>query len=160
MVAGVCDVPVALLQAWEIDGIALDLDNTIVPWHTSDVAPGVAQWVQRVREAGVKFCLLTNNYAPHVRRVGAALSMPVVRGALKPLPGAFAAAQRQLGTDSARTLVIGDQLFTDVLGAKAAGMRAIVVVPLGTREFPTTKLLRAFERPVYARLARSRAPAR
>jgi uncharacterized protein len=120
----------------------------------------VAAWVARLRDAGLRFCLLTNNYSPHVRRVGDALSMPIVRGALKPLRGGFVAAQRALGTAPARTLVIGDQLFTDVLGAKAAGMRAIVVTPLGRREFPTTKILRAFERPVYARLAKSRALAR
>jgi len=156
IVERVCDIPLALLQRWGVVGIALDLDNTIVPWHTSDIAPGVTEWVQGVRESGVKFCLLTNNYAPHVREVGGALSMPIVRGALKPLPGGFAAVQRQLGTAASRTLVIGDQLFTDVLGAKAAGMRAIVVTPLGHREFPTTKLLRALERPVYARLAKAR----
>jgi len=157
MVERVSDVPVALLQSWEVGGIALDLDNTIVPWHTSDIAPGVAEWVRTVRAAGMRFCLLTNNYATHVRRVGEALDIPVVRGALKPLPGAFAAARKALGTDRARTLVIGDQLFIDVLGAKAAGMRAIVVAPIGPREFLTTKVLRVLERPVYARLARARA---
>lgn len=157
MVGRVQDISLAMLQAWGVEGIALDLDNTIVPWHTSDIAPGVIEWVERVRGAGVKFCLLTNNYAPHVRLVAGALSMPTVRGALKPLRGGFLAVQRELGTAASRTLVIGDQLFTDVLGAKAAGMRAIVVTPISRREFVTTKLLRAFERPVYARLAKTRA---
>jgi uncharacterized protein len=154
MVASVPDITLDVLQDWHVTGIALDLDNTIVPWHTTAVAPGVAEWVQRVRASGVRLCLLTNNYSSHVRGVGAALDMPVVRGALKPLPGAFTAALRTLGTDAATSLAIGDQLFTDVLGAKVVGMRAIVVRPLGAREFPTTRLLRMFEGPVYARLRR------
>jgi HAD superfamily phosphatase (TIGR01668 family) len=155
MVARVVDVSLEMLRAWEVSGIALDLDNTIVPWHTSQVAPDIAAWVAAVRGGGVRFCLLTNNYAPHVRAVGTALDMPVVRGALKPLPSAYAATLRQLGTRPSQTLAIGDQLFTDVLGAKAAGMRAVLVRPLSNREFPTTRLLRLFERPVYAALLRS-----
>jgi uncharacterized protein len=146
-----------MLSGWKISGIALDLDNTIVPWHTTVLAAGVQEWVQQVRTAGIRLCLLTNNYLPHVRKVGAALDLPVIRGVLKPLPSAFIAALRALGTQPAQSLAIGDQLFTDVLGAKAAGMRAVVVTPLGDREFPTTKFLRMLERPVYARLERTRA---
>jgi uncharacterized protein len=146
-----------MLADWKISGIALDLDNTIVPWHTTVLAEGVDEWVRQVRVAGIRVCLLTNNYLPHVRKVGAALNLPVVRGVLKPLPGAYVAALRALGTQPARSLAIGDQLFTDVLGAKVAGMRAVVVTPLGDREFPTTKFLRLLERPVYARLERMRA---
>jgi uncharacterized protein len=149
-----------MLRDWEITGIALDLDNTIVPWHTTELADGIPQWVDDVRACGIRICLLTNNYSPHVLRVGKVLDVPVVRGSLKPLPGAYAAALRRLGTHPAKTLAIGDQLFTDVLGAKAAGMRAIVVTPLSSREFPTTRLLRLLERPVYARLERARASSR
>jgi len=155
MVERVSDIGLGLLREWNITGIALDLDNTIVPWHTSDVVPEIAQWVRQVRETGVRFCLLTNNYASNVRRVGAALDMPVVRGALKPLPSAFSAALRQLRSEASQSLSVGDQLFTDVLGAKAVGMRAIVVKPLTTRDFPTTRLLRMLEGPVYARLRRT-----
>ncbi len=155
MVTRVSDITLEQLRDWNIAGIALDLDNTIVPWQTSDVAPDIAEWVLRVRQAGIHFCLLTNNYAPHVRRVGAALDMPVVRGALKPLPSAFSAALRQLRSEAGQSLAVGDQLFTDVLGAKAIGMRAIVVKPLTSHEFPTTKLLRLLEGPVYARLRRA-----
>ena len=83
--------------------------------------------------------------------------MPVVRGALKPLPSAFLAALRQMHSEAGQSLSVGDQLFTDVLGAKAIGMRAIVVKPITSREFPTTRLLRMLEGPVYARLRRTAA---
>jgi HAD superfamily phosphatase (TIGR01668 family) len=154
MLTRVDDVSEAMLARWNIQGVALDLDNTIVPWHTTEISEAIHTWVDRVRARNIRICLLTNNYLPHVRAVGAALGVPVVRGVLKPWRGAYAAALRELGTEPARTLAIGDQLFTDVLGAKAAGMKAVVVQPLSRREFFTTKLLRMFERPVYACLRR------
>jgi uncharacterized protein len=132
----------------------LDLDNTIVPWHTSDIAPGVAEWISGVRNAGIRFCLVTNNYGAQAHDVAAALQMPIVRGALKPMPTAFALCLRVLGTRAKDSLMIGDQLFTDVLGAKAVGMRAIVVTPIAEKEFLTSKLLRKLEAPIYAKLGR------
>ena len=144
-----------LLHQWQVRGIALDLDNTIVPWHTGDLAPGVADWVRSVRLAGIRMCLLTNNYGPQAVDVARALDMKIVRGALKPMPIAFTRSLRELGTDAASALVIGDQIFTDVLGAKLVGMRAVLVQPIAKREFPTTKFLRMFERPVFERLRRA-----
>lgn len=155
IVDSVTDITVDMLRAWGIAGIALDLDNTIVPWHTSDVVPGVEDWVRLVRESGVRFILLTNNYGPTAREVANKLDMALVRGALKPVPWAFTRCLRRLSTRPAATLMIGDQIFTDVLGAKSVGMRAAVVRPVARREFATTKFLRMLEAPVYARLGRS-----
>jgi uncharacterized protein len=155
IVPRVRDISVGVLEEWSIAGIALDLDNTIVPWHSTQLAAGVAEWVESIQARGIRMCLLSNNYMPHVRRVGARLGLPVVQGRLKPLPAAYGAALELLGTEPRRSLAIGDQLFTDVLGAKIVGMRAIVVAPLGTREFPTTRVLRLFERAIYARLSQS-----
>ncbi len=141
-----------MLEEWGIRGIILDLDNTIVPWHTTDLVAGVPEWVDRMRRAGVRTCLVTNNYGAHVRDVARALDVPLVVGALKPLPGAFWRSLRALGLEPRRCVAVGDQLFADVLGAKLVGMRAIVVRPVSAREFPTTRALRILERLVYPRL--------
>lgn len=136
-------------------GIALDLDNTIVPWHTSLVSPAVHEWVQRVKSRNIKLCLLTNNYGAHAPKIARALSIPLVRGAFKPLPSAFRRTLAELGTQAAAAVSVGDQIFTDVLGAKLIGMRAVYVRPIDAREFPTTKFMRIFERPVFERLRRA-----
>jgi HAD superfamily phosphatase (TIGR01668 family) len=143
------------LAQWQIRGIALDLDNTIVPWHTSNLVPGVADWVLAVRQAGIRVCLLTNNYGPQAKDVGRALDITVVRGALKPMPAALRRSLRELQTDPHNSLSIGDQIFTDVLGAKLVGMRAVLVRPIGGRAFITTKFLRMLERPVLKRIQRN-----
>ena len=147
-----------LLRAWKIRGVTLDLDNTIVPWYTSELEPGIAQWVRSVADRGIRLCLITNNYGAQSKDVASELGLPLVRGALKPLPAAFSRCLRTLGTEPAHTLAIGDQLFTDVLGAKLVGMKAVYVRPLATRAFITTRFLRMIERPVFARLRRAGVP--
>lgn len=148
------DIGLPTLRAWGIRGVALDLDNTIVPWHTALVTPAATEWVTRVRAAGIRVCVLTNNYSAQARSVAQRLDLPIVTAAFKPLPRGFRRALRLLEVAPAAGLAVGDQLFTDVLGAKLVGMRAVVVRPLSTREFPTTKLLRLLEIPLYHRLGR------
>jgi HAD superfamily phosphatase (TIGR01668 family) len=151
-------VSLDLLAHWGIRGVALDLDNTIVPWYTSALEPGIPQWVQRLRDAGIRMCLITNNYGAQSKDVAIELGLPLVRGALKPLPIAFARCLREIETEPAKALAIGDQLFTDVLGAKLTGMKAVYVRPLAARAFLTTKFLRMIERPVFAQLRRAGVP--
>ncbi len=152
MVERVEDISPEMLAGWGTRGIALDLDNTIVPWHTAQLRPGIAAWVAALQRAGMRICLLTNNYAQHARDVAAALNVPIVAGALKPAPFAFRRALKAMGTGSAASVMVGDQLFTDVLGGKLVGMRVVLVQPIGAREFPTTKIMRLLERPFIARL--------
>ena len=147
-----------LLATWKIRGVTLDLDNTIVPWYTSALEPGIDQWVRSLVDRGIRLCLITNNYGAQSKDVASELGLPLVRGALKPLPAAFSRCLRTLGTEPANTLAIGDQLFTDVLGAKLVGMKAVYVRPLATHAFITTRFLRMIERPVFARLRRAGVP--
>lgn len=154
-VARVTDVSLQLLRSWGVRGVALDLDNTIVPWHTEDLAPHIAAWVGELRAAGISFCLVTNNYSGTGQRVADALGgMPVVRAAMKPNPFAFGRALQRLGVPAREAVVVGDQLFTDVLGGKLVGTRAVYVEPIAQRAFITTKLMRLLERPLLARTLR------
>jgi len=146
------DISLDFLRGLDVRGVALDLDNTIVPWHTSDLSPAVAQWVAALLAAGMRVCLLTNNYAGHATDVAQALCVPIIPGALKPAPPAFRRALVALAVPAAQCVVIGDQLFTDVLGGKLLGMHAILVRPIGGREFFTTRFMRMMERPLLARM--------
>jgi HAD superfamily phosphatase (TIGR01668 family) len=139
------------LTAWGIRGIVVDLDNTVCAYHRPELAPGVAGWVAAARERGFGLVLVSNNFSERVASVGAQLGIPVVANALKPLPFAFLRALRLLGTPRHQTVVIGDQLFTDVLGAKLLGLRTILTVPLVSREFPLTRVLRFLERTIAGR---------
>ncbi|HLQ64235.1 MAG TPA: YqeG family HAD IIIA-type phosphatase [bacterium] len=135
-----------------IRGVVLDLDNTVVAWNASAPTEAVRQWVGRLRRAGLKACIVSNNFRDRPRAIAEALGIPVVRAAVKPIPWAFRRAMTIMGTPARQTALIGDQLFTDILGGNLVGMYTILVDPLSSQEFPTTKLVRRLERLVRARV--------
>ena len=134
-----------------IRGIVVDLDNTVCAYHRPELAPGVAEWVAAARDRGFALVLVSNNFSERVALVGAQLGIPVVPNALKPLPFAFLRALKLLRTPRRATVVIGDQLFTDVLGAKLVGCRTILTTPLVAHDFPLTRVLRFLERTLAGR---------
>jgi putative phosphatase len=152
IVARVEEISPALLRAWGVRGVVLDLDNTIVPWNTSDVSEAVRGWVRRLGAADIAVCVLTNNYTRRASNVARLLDIPIIKVAFKPSPMAFRSALRVMEIAPAEGAVIGDQLYTDVLGGKLVGMRAVLVEPLSQREFFTTRFVRWLERPMRARI--------
>lgn len=140
------------LRADGIRGVILDLDNTIVAWNAPEPTPEVERWVAELTASGLRACIVSNNFTGRVRAVAQRLGVPVVAAAVKPTPWAFRKAMRVMGTSPSDTALVGDQLFTDVLGGNLLGVRTILVDPLSTREFPTTMLIRRIERLVRRRV--------
>ena len=145
------DVSLDVLAELGVRGVIVDLDNTVCAYRRPELAPGVAEWVRGARARGFALVLVSNNFTERVASVGAQLGIPVVPNALKPLPFAFLRAIRLLGTPRRATIVIGDQLFTDVLGAKLVGLQTLLTRPLVERDFPLTRVLRFLERKLAGR---------
>jgi HAD superfamily phosphatase (TIGR01668 family) len=126
--------------------VLLDIDNTIVARDSDSVAAEARAWIEAVRRRGIRVCLLSNNWHRVVLRYAAELDLPIVWRAIKPLPFAFLAAQHRIGARARQTLVVGDQLMTDVIGGKLLGMRTALLQPLAERDLWHTLLLRRLER--------------
>jgi uncharacterized protein len=144
----------AQLASDGIRGVILDLDNTVVAWNARTPSPEAQAWVRRLLAEGVRVCIVSNNFSGRTQAIGDLLGVPVVAGAVKPIPWAFRRAMAIMGTPPARTALVGDQLFTDVLGGNILGLYTILVEPLSTQEFPTTRLVRRLERLVRGRVIR------
>jgi uncharacterized protein len=138
--------------------VILDFDNTVLPWGSPTTPPAIEAWVRGLRAAGMAACIVSNNFSARVRRVGAALGVPVVGWALKPVPVGLWRAMAIMGTGRSTTALIGDQLFTDVLGGNLLGIYTILVEPLSTDEFPTTRLVRRIERLIRGRIVQNMKP--
>lgn len=126
--------------------VLLDMDNTVVSRATRDVPRDVRLWISQVREVGVNICLLSNNWHQSPYEWSAELGIPVVAKACKPLPHSFLIARDKLGARSDDTVVIGDQLITDVVGAHLSGMQAYLVCPLAEADLKHTAFIRNLER--------------
>ena len=126
--------------------VLLDIDNTILTRDTHEVPRDAGFWLAKARDAGIAFCLVSNNWHEGVYQLANRLSLPIVAKAVKPLPPAFLMALSKIGATRNATVVIGDQLVTDVLGAHFLGMKAYLLAPLVEQDLPHTLLLRNFER--------------
>lgn len=136
----------------------LDIDNTIRSRADGLVPPDVRVWLDSTRAAGVDLCLLSNNFHQNVPKLAAELDLPYIYKAMKPLPFGYQAAMQKMQANSRNTVVIGDQLGTDILGARLLGLRAFLVAPLAAQDARYAALLRKAEQRLVRR-AKERAGA-
>lgn len=113
-----------------VRGVVVDLDNTLVGHRAQKPDPADAAWVRHAAEHGIRVIMVTNNSTPWALGIAHLLDIPIVANARKPLGRGFRRALELLEMPREAVIVIGDQLFTDVLGAKLFGMRVILVDPL------------------------------
>lgn len=143
--ASAIDVETDILDAG-FRNVILDVDNTILTRDDHHVPDDVIEWLAKLQVAGVGLCLLSNNFHEGVLHLADRLDLPIVARAVKPLPHGFFMALSKMGAKRAETVVVGDQLMTDVLGAHLAGMKAYLVCPLVEADLKHTLLLRNVER--------------
>ena len=148
--SSVTAIDLAVLRQAGVRHLLMDLDNTLMPRDRSEMSPEIRTWIDALPEHGMDACLVSNNWHAHVQGVADAIGLPIVAKALKPFPSAFRKGLRVLGGTPDTTAVVGDQIFTDVLGGNLLGMMTVLVLPQSTSDLPHTLLLRRAERRVLA----------
>ncbi len=139
------DVPLDKLREQNITAYIIDLDNTITEWNSSEIHTEVEEWFRRIKAEGLKSCILSNNGEARIRKVADRLGIPYIHRAAKPRRGSFHRAVKLMGVGADQAAVVGDQVFTDILGGNRAGLFTILVKPLARREFIGTKINRTLE---------------
>lgn len=145
-VASVTDVTLDWLRSRHVRGVLVDADDTLVTRADGPVDPAFVTWLRALRDAGLKVAVLSNGNRQRVVALGAELGIPAFALSGKPLSIAFRRGVKALGTTPATTAMVGDQLFTDVLGAKWAGLVSVLVTPLTPGRHAHTRAARRLER--------------
>ncbi|MSS63561.1 YqeG family HAD IIIA-type phosphatase [Velocimicrobium porci] len=114
-------------------GIIFDIDNTLVE-HGKDADERAKQLFEHLKKLGFSSCLLSNNKRERVLRFNKEIQTNYIYDAHKPARRNYKKAMELMNTNLANTIFIGDQLFTDVWGAKRLGMRNILVAPIDKKE--------------------------
>lgn len=154
-VNSIFEIPLDSLYERNIRALILDLDNTVTEWNSSQVRPEVVEWVRMARARGFKLCLASNNSRARVDAVARSLNIPYVYNAGKPRRRAFRHAMKILECAPGETAVIGDQVFTDVLGGNRLHLLTVLVVPMNPREFIGTRIVRLLERMILRKIKRT-----
>ncbi len=138
------DINVEFLNKNKIKALLLDVDNTLVD-HTKKINQSIIKWVKELKGQGVKLYILSNtNDKEKMENIVKQIDIPYHLFAMKPLRRGFKKVQKKLGEKSENIAMVGDQIFTDVIGGKRCNMYTILVEPINEKDFWYT----AWKRPI------------
>ncbi|MCL1881945.1 MAG: YqeG family HAD IIIA-type phosphatase [Oscillospiraceae bacterium] len=143
-----------LLYKLGVRGLILDLDNTLSTHGNPNAEPGVPEWLECLRQLGVKMYIVSNNYEERVAPLAKNLNLGFISFGLKPLPFGIRKGVRALnkhGIPKSQVAIVGDQIFTDIMGGNLYGIKSILVEPFETEEYFSFKAKRKIEDLVFKR---------
>ncbi|WP_241481653.1 YqeG family HAD IIIA-type phosphatase [Mesobacillus campisalis] len=129
-----------------VKGIITDLDNTLVEWDRPSATPDLIQWFENMKQNNILVTIVSNNNEDRVKLFADPLVTPYIYRARKPMTKAFNRAVKDMGLKKEQTVVIGDQLLTDVFGGNRGGFHTILVVPVAKTDGLVTRFNRTVER--------------
>lgn len=140
------DISIDFLNKNNIKAIILDVDNTIIDYD-KNMPEEIKKWCEDLKQKGIKFCIVSNtNKIEKVKKAAGTLDIPYFYFAKKPTKGGLKKGIKLLEEKPENIAAVGDQVFTDVVGANRCKLYPILVKPVDTRDIFTTKLKRPFEK--------------
>ena len=138
------DITIQFLKKQNIKLLILDVDNTLIDYH-QNLSEEVKQWLKDLQGQGMKLYLLSNsNKKEKVKKIADEFGIPYRVFAKKPLKSGFLKVQKQMKEKTENIAVIGDQIFTDVIGGNRCGFFTILVEPIHEKDYWFT----AWKRPI------------
>ncbi|MFB5762775.1 YqeG family HAD IIIA-type phosphatase [Paenibacillus medicaginis] len=151
----VFDINLNDLYAKGYRGIITDLDNTLVGAKEPSATPELVVWFEKVKKAGFKLVIVSNNNMNRVSLFATPLDIEFIHAARKPSNTPFRKAMNIMGLTPEQTIVVGDQMMTDVFGGNRLGLHTVLVLPISLHdEGWTTRINRGLERIALSRLRR------
>lgn len=145
MVNRVSDIRPETLDELGVSALILDVDNTLASHNHPIPDADILLWLERMREAGIRLVIASNNRPRRVRPFAEGLGLAYSANSMKPLPVGFIRVSGRLGLPPRSFGVVGDQIFTDVLGGNLFGAKTFLVNPIKSEAGPFFRLKRKVE---------------
>lgn len=147
------EIPFEEFYKQGIRGVIFDVDNTLVP-HDAPADSQARELFQNLRRIGLESCLASNNKEPRVKKFAQDVGTRYIYKAGKPKRRGYLEAIKKMKIKPEETIVVGDQIFTDIWGANRTGLYSILVKPINPKEeiqivlkrIPEKLILYAYER--------------
>ncbi len=148
------DITPELLRSHGIRLLMLDFDNTIVPYTTSVPTEEMAKWLHDMNATDIRVCIVSNSHNDRVPRFCREYGLDCITHAKKPFTKGIRECLQKYGMTAKEAALVGDQIYTDTLGANAAGALPILVKAIDNHNF-WLKARHVLEKP-FIFLARNR----
>ena len=142
------DISADFLKENNINFAVLDIDNTLVSYKTASADKRARNFLGMLLKNSIKFAFVSNNHKKRVELFAKDFNAPFVSSALKPFSVGVRRAMSKMGAKKEETLLVGDQIFTDICAGKRAGIKTAMVNPIEAKETPFFGFKRYFERKV------------
>ena len=141
----VSEISLEYLKENNIKGLILDVDNTLIDYYRN-MSEETVEWANNLKQNGIKMCILSNSEKQEkVKAVAEKLGLEYSYFGMKPLKKGFKKAKKILCLENKEIAAVGDQIFTDVIGANRMKMHSILVEPIKEKDIWVTKLKRPIE---------------
>ncbi len=147
----ITDIDVDFLKVNNIKALLLDVDNTMSTHHGTVLVDGLSEWIEYMLSSGIKLIVLSNSKEQRVKPFAKRIGLDYISLGLKPLPFGYIRAMKRLCVKCQETAIVGDQLFTDSLGAHLTGVKSIILEPIQPEPMLSFKIRRYFEKILYKR---------
>ncbi|EXM39383.1 MAG: YqeG family HAD IIIA-type phosphatase [Ruminococcus sp.] len=148
------DITPDFLKKHGIKGLLLDLDNTLTTHNNPVVPQSSLDWIELMKQNGVKLMIVSNNHAPRVTPFAQQLGIDFECEGAKPLTFGYSRAIKRLGLKKSEVAAVGDQIFTDIMGSNLKGIRSFFVFPIKPEESLPFRFKRACEKPFLPKLSK------
>lgn len=148
----IVDIKMDTLIKLGIHAVLVDLDDTICPASSDEVSQKTLDWVWNLKKQGVILAIVSNNCEERVERFSKQLNIPFLSKARKPLTFKVKGFINSLQINKNSTIVVGDQIFTDILLANILGLKSILVNPLSQSSDSVLRFKRYLERNIKSKI--------
>ncbi|MBO4433031.1 MAG: YqeG family HAD IIIA-type phosphatase [Clostridia bacterium] len=145
----ITDIDTRHLEKLGVNCLLLDIDNTVSTDHGTELVEGLKEWIEKMKSAGIKLYILSNARGSRVLPFANRIGLPFIALALKPLPFGYIRGVKYSGGKRKSTAIVGDQIFTDVLGGRLSGVKTILLTPILPENKLSFKIRRKLEKLVF-----------
>lgn len=145
----ITDIEKRHLDMLGVNSLLIDIDNTVSTDHGTELVPGLSDWIEKMRNAGVKLYILSNARGSRVMPFAEKIGLDYIGLAMKPLPFGYWRGVRRSGGKNRITAIVGDQIFTDVFGGRLAGVKTILLTPILLEHQLSFRIRRKLEKIVF-----------
>lgn len=128
-----------------VTNVLLDVDNTLASYVSHEPIPDALEWAAQMQRQGLTLVIVSNNYKSRVAPFAEKFGLPYTSFACKPLPFGYLKVRKQLKAESGACAIVGDQIFTDIVGANLCGMKSILLSPVEPESGALFQLRRKIE---------------
>ncbi len=142
----IADITVEDVKSLGVNALLLDVDNTMSTHGGQVLTDGLTEWLNMMKENGIKLIVLSNARKTRVEPFAEKIGLPFIHLGLKPLPFGYFRAAKAVGEKRKNVAIVGDQLFTDMLGGFLSGTKKILLTPILLEDKPSFIIRRKLER--------------